>query len=494
MNQGFGSPSYFFYMPMGQWAASLFEPLLPGIAHAGDRIALSMGASLFVGGLGMFHWLSNVTRMRQAALVGVIIYIIAPYHLFVDLYYRMALAEAWGMAFLPWVLAGIKQISIDRTRPLPLIIGSAGLLLSHVPSAMIGAVAASGYAIILLFEKPSVSLAISYVFSASISFLISSFHTITAIQFKYINKSVLFAGRQEPWNWLLGKHAWPDTGMQKVVLALFVGDGTVILILGAIAYRCAGDGRLRRYVMAGWALILASMIIQTPAMAWFWRLQTPLSMIQFPWRTMMLEALALALIGACALAALSKMPGFKIYFTAIATVAIAVVACIDLSLAAYRVKQEKPLSTRSYASIIARLDDDNAYRQGPYEMLSTRFGSRRALTQSGNGQIVIDQWQPRRIALHSNLAKADVITLRQFHFTGWQVSIDGGSAQPAIPGILAAYNAPEGAHRVIAFMPANGFEKMGDLMSIIGVLLAFTWNIKLILSRNKHDKPRKQRI
>jgi len=127
-------------------------------------------------------------------------------------------------------------------------------------------------------------------------------------------------------------------------------------------------------------------------------------------------------------------------------------------------------------------------------MLSTRFGSRRALTQSGNGQIVIDQWQPRRIALHSNLAKADVITLRQFHFTGWQVSIDGGSAQPAIPGILAAYNAPEGAHRVIAFMPANGFEKMGDLMSIIGVLLAFTWNIKLILSRNKHDKPRKQRI
>ncbi|NQE63213.1 integral membrane-like protein [Caulobacter sp. RHG1] len=129
---GLGSPTFYFYAPFAHWIAGGLEFL--GLSTQRAVQLLSFGL-LLGSGLAMYAWL----RFRRTLpLLGAILYMAAPYHL-ADLYVRGALAEAAGFIWLPLIALGIELLP-RRKGVVLLAMAFAGLILSHLPTALLACV------------------------------------------------------------------------------------------------------------------------------------------------------------------------------------------------------------------------------------------------------------------------------------------------------------------------------------------------------------------
>lgn len=129
---GLGSPTFYFYAPFAHWIAGGLEFLGLSTRRA---VQLLSYALLLGSGLAMYAWL----RFRGTLpLLGAILYMAAPYHL-ADLYVRGALAEAAAFVWLPLIAMGIELL--PRRKGVVLLAAAfAGLILSHLPTALLACV------------------------------------------------------------------------------------------------------------------------------------------------------------------------------------------------------------------------------------------------------------------------------------------------------------------------------------------------------------------
>lgn len=111
MNLGLGSPSMFFYPPVGYYLTSLLRPLFVADPNGWYQLATASSLILIASGLAMYGWLRTVVD-RTPALIAAIIYMALPYHLGADLYVRGALSEycafIW-MPLIPWLVSAVAR-------------------------------------------------------------------------------------------------------------------------------------------------------------------------------------------------------------------------------------------------------------------------------------------------------------------------------------------------------------------------------------------------
>src|SRR5262249_45493464 len=82
-------------------------------------------------------WLRSIVS-RRAALFGALVYLLAPYHLAIDLYTRGALAEMWAFVWVPLVLLFIDRAAIGKRGAIAgLAVSYALLIFSHLPAPLI---------------------------------------------------------------------------------------------------------------------------------------------------------------------------------------------------------------------------------------------------------------------------------------------------------------------------------------------------------------------
>ncbi len=103
-----------------------------------DAYKLFMLAVLVGTALTSYYSFYKCTGDRYGALLGSVLYQLAPYHIY-NFYNRSAVGEYLGMMFLPLVLCGFCQIYMGDSRQagylrakLPLIAGISGILQSHI--------------------------------------------------------------------------------------------------------------------------------------------------------------------------------------------------------------------------------------------------------------------------------------------------------------------------------------------------------------------------
>ena len=86
--------------------------------------------------IAMYFSVKSITKTYLSALLGTILYMLAPYRL-CDLYIRSAIGESLAMIFFPLVIAGLYHILIgDKRRWYYLLIGLTGVTQSHVLSCL----------------------------------------------------------------------------------------------------------------------------------------------------------------------------------------------------------------------------------------------------------------------------------------------------------------------------------------------------------------------
>jgi hypothetical protein len=87
-------------------------------------------ACLFLSGIFMFKFVSNISENKNVGVLAGAMYIIAPYHL-TDLYVRNAIAEFASFMFIPLVFLGLYNIFHKDGKSWYLSIGAIGLIFTH---------------------------------------------------------------------------------------------------------------------------------------------------------------------------------------------------------------------------------------------------------------------------------------------------------------------------------------------------------------------------
>jgi hypothetical protein len=138
MNDGLGSPAFYFYFPLPYFVASIFHAPYLNLGPDGWlQLGLACAAALSLSGISCYAWL-RATVGQGPAILGAMVYMLLPYHLLVDLYYRFAFTEFWAFVFMPLCLFFADRIQRnERFGVTGGAISYALLFLTHLPTVLI---------------------------------------------------------------------------------------------------------------------------------------------------------------------------------------------------------------------------------------------------------------------------------------------------------------------------------------------------------------------
>ncbi len=431
---GLGAPVFYFYAPLPFYVAGLL-----GLAGA-DTYHSVIGAflvALFGSGVSMHVWL----RGRGAALLGAALYMAMPYHLF-DFARRGALGEFFAAAFLPVIAIGIDRAAGRRGYAV-LAIGYAGLILSHLPTALLASVAlVAPYALHRCRMQPRAVLRIAVALLLGIG--LAAIYLVPAIALQpATNVAALWRSNYfRVWDWTVVSPAtWPNPTMMVVAIGL-----SAALVVPAVAAMVA----TRR--LDFWAItVIACCALALGLVPGVWRLPL-LDQVQFPWRILTVAEFAFVMTfvrtGAARSTARWRLAAFSVPVMLSGLVMLG--GFVDGRATIARIEATRP-------EVIEYLPVNTRFA-GIAEVLA--FAAHVPERQSSGG----------------------IVTVRVFAFPRWTVSCDGRNVPTeAQPGTgLLTYRGPDGCRVTSTAMPS---ERVGVWLSCAALLLLLVLETQACLVR-----------
>jgi hypothetical protein len=425
---GLGGPAFYFYPPLPFWLDALLSVVTANVLSVPYRLSITWALLLWASGLAMHAWVKNQTHDPRIALWGALAYMAAPYHLF-DHYTRGALAEFSAYAFLPLVLLWIRQ-------PVLLAMAYAGLLLSHLPTALLASVTIVAPYVLFHLRDPRALLRTAA--GSLLGIGLAAIYLVPAIMLqRWISADQLWMSFYQAERWLLiaWRH-WPDPDTMKVVTFL------------AAAYALAAAGICiffrRRTDAVFWAtLALVCLALMSGIVPWFW--EVPLfAKVQFPWR--LLLPVEFAVLSSLSLAAVGKLGRAGLYVVAAAVLVLVPAGAVIVSDIAARIA-----FTRGNAPLPQQ--DAKEYEPQGYPLAASPAYAQLGLEPLAGVPLVFCTPTPRICRAEAGRFGAllieiegDVptdVVLRRFSFPAWRLD-------PAVP--LAA-NLPL---QLLSFAAASG--------------------------------------
>lgn len=297
VSRGAGSAVFYFYGPLPFYLTAPFHLL------ADPRLAVVLGCWLMLGLSGLsFFALANTFVGGRAALVAAIVYMAMPYHLLADVWVRAALGEQAAFVLIPLCLLCAFRLGDEFRYAFGLAASFAGLLLSHLPSALIFAPFLVAFCLWTAWQGKAVTV----LFRAVLAALLAG-----GLAAAYVVPAMLLQDMVQADNW--GVHRpeknllFAAGGAFATFLAFVFGGACVVVASAAASMIAAHRGRS----IAFW--IIASVVLaflMTPLSGWLWQSSPVLERIQFPWRALVLFELCACMLLAFVLDA--RPPGTHI--------------------------------------------------------------------------------------------------------------------------------------------------------------------------------------
>lgn len=282
---GLGSPDFYFYPPLIFWITSLLGTVTGGALASERLVPLTSLILLAVSGIGMRAWLR--ARVGDARpLLGAMAYMLAPYHLY-DLYGRGALAEASAYASVPLVMLTLDRLGKGRTGFVPVLaLAFAALLFSHLPTALlVGLFLIAPYVAFTAVraERPLHFLAMSLSGGVTGAMLAAVFVVPALALLPYVSAKALSGSFYRPENWFFWHiHAGAMSGRMLLIVPIGIA---AFLFAAASFTKSPAQRRAEPLFWAVLTIVLVALIAGfVPAI---WTLPG-LSLVQFPWRALLL--------------------------------------------------------------------------------------------------------------------------------------------------------------------------------------------------------------
>lgn len=383
---GLGAPVFYFYAPLPFYVVGVL-----GLGGLGAYPALMTAfvAALAGSGGAMHAWLDD----RRTGLFGAVLYMALPYHL-LDFARRGAIGEFFAAAFLPLVAIGIVRATSRRGISV-LAISYAGLVLSHLPTALLATVVLIG-PYTLYRSRSSLASLLPAAGGVLLGAGLASAYLLPALMLQPAsNMTALWITGFTPEDWsLFHPGRWPSAAEMIII----------IVISAAIAVPAIFALWARPNIWA--ALAIACTALALGLLPGFWSLPL-LAKVQFPWRILTIAEFAFATLVAC------HIPAWRWRLAAIAP-------AVALSW---------PIMFSGFPAGHPTLAELDAKRPEVLEYLpaGTRFTSIEAVLAFAAAT------PERRVA-------DGIVTVRRFYFPRWEVRCGArvvpGFAQPQ-SGLLA---------------------------------------------------------
>ena len=309
-SNGYGYSWNLFYGPLSIYGICLINLIINNFVIS---YKIFVFIAMFLSGITMYKFVKEISGNNDVGLLASILYMSFPYHL-TDLYTRNALGEYISFIFIPLVFLGLYRMFFSEKKSFPLAIGSIGLILTHNLSTAIVALFSLIY-VIYNFEKFKdkkilKKLLLNFLFIV----LVTSFYWMplieTALSTNYqVYKDGMMSTTEETANYALElKQLFVTMNNGSYVFEL----GPHILIMMALSImtfrfiRPEFKGQYIVFFVSG----LLSLWMSTKYFPWRY-LPEEFSIIQFPWRMLMMAAFFLSIVSAINMYAIIKKFNFK---------------------------------------------------------------------------------------------------------------------------------------------------------------------------------------
>lgn len=249
--------------------------------------------------LSLTYWVCRkIGKSRSEAYVGAILYAFAAYRT-INAFSRFAMGEYLAMTFLPLCLYGFYAILIGRNKDWPyLAIGYSLIIMSHVLTAFIlGLFMLVVWLINLVVSKHKL-MQLKYFIYAGIASLFSA-----AVFLVPFLEQEIFQKYAQPSPQILAQTSQPFSNMLMAALNNSINSGQgstysigfssiVILIAGAACFK-----KLTKLEKSSYLLALLVFLASSKIFPWSFFQKTPLSVIQYTFRLLIIPTFLYAIVG-----------------------------------------------------------------------------------------------------------------------------------------------------------------------------------------------------
>ncbi len=493
---GYGSP-LFDFQPPGVFAPSAIGVLLGLGINTAYKVTMALAAC--VGGLGTFLLVRGETDRSDAAVVGALAFVFAPYQC-MNLFMRGDLSEVVALSLFPmtfWLYRLLLRAPLER---LPAIgfaamLCHAGIVLGHT---ITGQWTTEILAVFLLpgaigalrrreFRRVLVGLA-----TLTASMGLSAIYVIPAL----IEKKLVYLERITTGYFEATRHLVPawrffrfwfyefvEDGFDgdKVRMPFFVGVPVVLGLLLAGWLLLKKRSRPGLWKALPWWLGFAVVLwIMTPQSARVWRFLPLAGFIEFPWRLLgSASLLGAAAVGVTWAAAVPRESRHRIRW-AVGAAGLTILTAVPMDRVSGYIG---PDGLRLTAADVQRPVDQgmtSADEHLPRVVTDVPKGPRKQLWTRGSGQVevVVSQLAGTTYGVHLDARRAPAdVDLAVNWFVGWKVKTSSGPApielQTSPKGLLRLHVPAPGIYEGRVFFDGTPARTAGTAVSLFFLLLLY---------------------
>ena len=497
---GYGAPLFNFFPPLAYYPASLAHRL--GLSFLGGWL-LSMCLYTVAAGAGMYLLGRLWTRTALGASFAAAAYVYSPYLLF-DSVTRGATAELAALAALPFAFYGATRLAFAGGRR-DFLMALAALCLFiplHTVITLHGAALLALYGLFLIWRADNWrSVLVRLALAGALALLLTAFYWLPALAERETIKLPLIAEQLghidatrhlRPLAEVLALPHTADPTQQNQALPISLGWPQLILAAIGIILSFRASNRRYRPLMIALAVAVGLIVfLNTAPSAWIWENIPLIGFTQFPWRTLGLASLLLALMSAVGAQLLWRSLGAgRRRLAVLAGIALVLViaglpwtfagfhddiAAADIGDVQRFEREGGQLALSSYAEYLPVSADAG---QLDADRLIARFDESDVIPRllpSPSVEILAQAWQGTAAALRLRLAEAQTLVFDWLYVPGWAARINGESVNvfPAARSGLVALAAPAGELDLQLSLEPTAAQSLAGALGAIGLAAAF---------------------
>ncbi|MEO7673978.1 MAG: 6-pyruvoyl-tetrahydropterin synthase-related protein [Pyrinomonadaceae bacterium] len=432
-NFGFGSIGIRYYPPLAYILLALTK-MLVGTWY--DSFWINSFFWMFLGCAGVYFWAREWLNEPRAFFAS-LLYAIAPYHTF-QIYQAVLFAEFAASAIIPFCFLFLTRLCRTRSRLDTLLfsISLSLLILTHIPSTIIGCIGMGVYAI-LIIDRSKIFSTSRHLITAFIASLASTaFHwmkLVTEMNWVMHNSpqysSSGFYDYQRyffpiylisPSQRYVEKEFWQLDTMIAITILFAIPS---IIFLGVKKWR-KDDGSLAwRQHLPVFLTGVFSIFMLSIASSLVWKYVPILPKLQFPWRWLLV---ATAVAPVSFVIALSKlMPGRRILSRGSVYLNISFVLCLAFFAITQNIIPSLPLERRVFEGKVSGMNDVEACPcWWPIWANSAAFIAAEKVTAGSRG-VTVASWKSETRSFVVEAGEVNEARIATFYHPYWKAAVNG---------------------------------------------------------------------
>ncbi|MCB1025140.1 MAG: glycosyltransferase family 39 protein, partial [Acidobacteria bacterium] len=426
-NHGFGSIGIRFYPPVAYYLLT-FGRFLTGSWY--DAAWINFIFWMFAGSVGIYFWAREWLTPAYSALAGAL-FTVVPYHL-MQIYQVMLFAEFAGTSVLPFCFLFATRVCRDsKPRDILLLgVSFALLILTHIPTTLIGSVGLFAYCLLLIRKEDFLKTLARLGASVTISILLAGFHWIklaTEIGWLAHNSPKYTKGYYDFSVYLFPLYF--NAGEKYIQRNLWLLDiaiiFTILMIVPVlISYFLSPKGGKQRktfFALSGTSLLAIFLLSFLSKFAWTFI--PTLQKIQFPWRWLsLLSIFAVVSFAAGLHFLLGHYGNFKVIIRYAALILVFLIVLFGVTQS---IILSDPIERTTFESNIVKWQDDVGC-----QCWWTIWGKPAALDQrlkaaAEGREIEISKWGQESRNFIVGPGKPTDIRVATFFYPFWKARVNG---------------------------------------------------------------------